>query len=222
MGSTLPITCLAVVLSLSICAGASAEPAPTADSGAVRSGTARAVPDSDFSLQGGNGLFVDLDAGIGSTIGGGGLYRSGPLDVGGAAELGTQIFGYSYAGLSCAVGFGVRTASDVRVDALAELGGHGYVGVGTHLFSADPGTGGAAPFIGGRLLASYALFHGPRHLTLGLEGSYENDLSRRHVSYDYMESGWFGDADYTEHADHVVGTQRIGLSVRIGGSFDVQ
>lgn len=219
MKRTLSIACSFLGLSVSICASASARSRAALDPGAT---TRVGAPGSDWTLQGGEGMFVDPHEGIGFTLGGLGLYRSGPIDVGAAGELGTQLVGYSYAGVAGAVGLGVRTSSDLRFDALVLAGSHSYTGVGTKLFSADPGAGGAFPFVGGRLLASYPLFHGPHHLTLGVEGSYEDDLGRRHVSYDYQETSFLGGDPYTEHADHVVGMQRVGVSVQIGGSFDVR
>ncbi len=211
-----------VVLMLSMCGNAWADPVLPADSAGPAAPAARPVPDSDWSAQGGIGQFVDPDAGMGFTLAGAAMRRTGPIEVGAAIELGTQIFGYSYVGLAGALGVGVRTRSGVRIDVLALGGSHSYTGVGAAFLSDDPGASGTVGFAGGRIFASYPMFRGPHHMTLGIGGSYEKDVTQWHVTYDYVQSGWFGHEDFTDHADHVLGTQRLGLSVNIGGSFDVR
>jgi hypothetical protein len=158
----------------------------------------------------------------GALLGGTVLGRIGYLDVGVEAVGAGELFGYSYSGWAADAGLGWQTASGWRFDAFGAVGVHDYSGVGSELFSSDPGASAVVPFAGARVMVSYVFGKGPGHFELGLLGLAEDDLTRETESYDYTETdSFFGGANYPEHATHTVGTSRLGAGLTLTFGSDV-
>lgn len=151
------------------------------------------------------------------------LTRIGTFDVGAEGILAVTLFDYSYGGLAGDAGVAWQSTSGFRLDAFGALGVHGYGGVGRGFLSSDPGASATLPFAGARLLAGYVFGEGPAHFELGLLGFCDDDLTRKTVSYDYVEHGLFGGGggpDFVEHATHTVGTSRVGAALTLTFSYD--
>ena len=101
-----------------------------------------------------------------------------------------------------------------RFDALGCYGWRYYGDWGTRLLSSDPGASAVLPFAGVRLRATYDLRPNKRvTVRLGFVFGYDNDLTRRHVDYTYVEQDWLIDNNRYQTTGH----QDIGASYRTFG-----
>jgi len=181
--------------------------------------SSRAAARSDLNLSGYVGAF-------GSNKGGGPMvsaaltWRSGPLQVGAAADAGSAVLGYGYFGYAAVAGLGWRSASGWQLDAVAVGGIHHYEGFGRGLLGSDPGASATLPFVGLRAGPSYAFGSGGTRFAIGVVAFGETDIASRTVAYSYMGDGWF-DGPTQQREERTVWTARAGVALRLGLTHDL-
>ncbi len=158
----------------------------------------------------------------GINFGAAALVRVHAVGMGVEGTAGGALFDYGYAMLAGDTGFSWVTESGFRLDVLGALGANHYSGAGRGFMSSDPGASATLPSAGARVIAGYMFLKGTAHLELAARGFFDDDLTRRTVSYDYTETGgWFGAPPYAASVTHRVGTWRAGAALDLICTWDL-
>jgi hypothetical protein len=173
----------------------------------------------DLLLTAGLGAFGD-EGNVGGTLGVTGLRQHGVLGYGATFEYGGRVFDYSVVTAAPMVGVFLDSPKWLRLGVAAVGGIHAYNGVGSGLFSSDPGASGTTAFLGARGFVG-AEIGGTARFHIGLQLSADDDLSRQSSTYSYEKTGLFSDSSSSATATHTVGTFRYGTMLALGTAFDL-
>lgn len=177
----------------------------------------------DISIDLSTGFFAADPREAGVLLNGTVLHRIGYFEYGVDGTYGDAILSYEYEQLAGAGGVAWQTPIGLRLDALGELGGTYYRHVGTELFNSNPGAYGLLPTARARIGVSYMFVpRGPAHVSLGLWGYGEDDLTRKDMTYSYTETAGFGTpAPRSTTTTGRLGATRSGAMISLGGTFDL-
>lgn len=150
------------------------------------------------------------------------LSRFDSFAVGANCQLGTGIFGNHSLSLGGSIGVFAPTPRWLELGLVGTLGARGYMGVGSGLFSNDPGASAMLGFASARAVITLAVGSGSTRFTVGLHGVVDDDLGRVTKSYSFQQvgGGWLGDERVrTENTTHTVGALKVGSLLALGATF---